>query len=244
MPRLRTRTVVGAAATCAVVVAGATILGANLASAASEHVLRERGTETPPTPPAVTGAVTNQVALAPIVATWPDSYTVVGTKSEPLYTERIAYTREGDLFVLRIEAIAQGDSPLGTQRGAVRVADDGTVSWMSGCVKNASACADDTALRGFLTTAALVGLERTGRLPEVGTARALHETPVVCVDDDDVHPDASPSTAGLDPCFSVATGALLGHWSAASAAFVGPTLAPGFVETLGVDRALVTEVLP
>ncbi len=235
MPRLRARTVTVAAAACAVVVAGATIVGANLASATSTGAAAADP---------VAATLPSPVELAPIVAAWPDSYTVVGTKSEPLYTERIAYAREGDLFVLRIEAIAQGDSTLGIQRGAVRVADDGTVAWVSGCTKDASTCADDPALRGFLTTAALVGLERAGRLPEIGTARALHGTPVVCVADDDVHPDAPPSTAGLDPCFSVATGALLGHWSSASAAFVGPTLAPGFVESIDVDRALFAEVLP
>lgn len=234
MPRLRARTVTVAAAACAVAVAGATLLGAHLASASP--------TGAASTDPVI-ATLSSQVPLAPIVEAWPDSYTVVGSKSEPLYTERIEYAREGDLFVLRIEAIAQGDSPLGTQRGAVRVADDGTVTWVSGCTKDAASCADDPALRGFLTTAALVGLERSGRLPDTGTARVLHGTPVVCVGDDDVHPDASPSTAGLDPCFSVATGALLGHWSSASRAFVGPTLAPGFVETVRSDDALFTAVL-
>lgn len=241
MSRLRARTVAVAAAACAVVFAGATIVGANLANAVTPSGASDSGVGTSATP---VSSAPSRVDLAPIVAAWPDSYTVVGTKSEPLYTERIAFTREGDLFVLRIEALAQGDSPLGTQRGAVRVADDGTVTWVSGCTKDAASCADDPALRGFLTTAALIGLERAGRLPEAGTARTLHGAPVVCVGDDHVHPDAAPATAGLDPCFSVVTGALLGHWSAASAAFVGPTLAPGFVESVAVDRALVAEVLP
>lgn len=234
MLRLRARTLTVAAVVCAV--AGGSVAGAHLAASASSS---DASVIDP-----VVATLPVRVPLAPIVASWPDSYTVVGSKSEPLYTERIASAREGDLFVLRIEAIAQGDSRLGTQRSAVRVAADGSVAWVAGCLKAAASCASDPALRGFLTTAALVGLERAGRLPDVGTARALHGTPVVCVEDVEVHPDASPSTAGLDPCFSAATGALLGHWSARSAAFVGPTLAPGFVETVAVDSALVTDVLP
>ncbi len=232
MPRLRARTVTVAAVACALVVVGATIAGASIATASATASLP------------VIATVASDVPLAPIVSDWPDSYSVVGGKSEPLYTERIASSRNGDLFALRIDAIGQGDAPLGTQRGAVRVTDDGTVTWVSGCTKDAGACADDPALRGFLTTAALVGLDRAGRLPEAGVMRTLHATPVVCVDDDAVHPHAAPSTAGLDPCFSVATGALLGHWSAASAAFVGPTLAPGFREEVTVDAPLFAEVLP
>ena len=246
MPRLRVRMVTGATAVCALVVVGATMAGASLANASHAGAGATAGLavdEAAATSPVI-ATISSRVPLAPVVAAWPDSYSVVGSKSEPLYTERIAYSREGDLFALRIDAIAQGDASLGTQRGAVRVQDDGTVTWVSGCTKDAATCADDRALRGFLATAALVGLDRAGRLPDTGTARTLHGTPVVCVGDDAVHPDALPSTAGLDACFSVATGALLGHWSGASAAFVGPTLAPGFVESVDVDRALFAEVLP
>lgn len=244
MPRLRARVVTAAAVACALLVAGATIAGASIASASLAGAVGtgvETSHDAAPSP--VIATITSQVPLAPIVAEWPDSYSVLGSKSEPLYTERITYARDGDLFALRIDAIAQGDASLGTQRGAVRVANDGTVTWVSGCTKDPATCADDRALRGFLTTAALVGLDRAGRLPDTGTARTLHGTPVVCVGDDAVHPDAPPSTAGLDPCFSVVTGALLGHWSAASAAFVGPTLSPGFVETIDVDPALFAEVV-
>lgn len=232
MRRARAGKATVAAAALALLVVGASAVGAGIANASGNVDVEPVG-----------AAVAREVGLASIVAEWPDSYSVVGGKSEPLYTERITFSRDDDLFALRIEVIAQGDTALGTQRGAVRVAAAGTVTWVAGCTKDAAACADDPALRGFLTTAALIGLERTGRLPETGTARALHGTPVVCVDDDAVHPDSAPSIAGLDPCFSVATGALLGHWSAASAAFVGPTLAAGFAETGERDDALFAEVL-
>ena len=231
----RARKVTVAGAAFAFFVAGAAVTGAGIANA--------RGTtDTDGDVKSTAIALAGEVSLAPIVAEWPDAYSVAGSKSEPLYTERITFSRDADLFVLRIEVIAQGDTALGTQRGAVRVAGDGTITWVAGCTKDAAACENDPALRGFLTTAALVGLERTGRLPETGTARALHGTPVVCVDDDAVHPDTAPSIAGLAPCFSIATGALLGHWSAASAAFVGPTLAPGFAETSERDEALFGEL--
>ena len=217
----------------ALLVAGASVAVAGIANASGDADAKP-----------ATVALVGEVALAPIVAAWPDVYSVVGSKSEPLYTERITFSRDDDLFALRIDVIAQGDTALGTQRGAVRVAGDGTITWVAGCTKDTAACADDPALRGFLTTGALVGLERTGRLPETATARELHGTPVACVDDAAVHPDSAPSIAGLDPCFSVATGALLGHWSTASAAFVGPTLAPGFAETDERDDALFGEVFP
>lgn len=168
------------------------------------------------------------VELAPLVAGWSAHWHVTGTKSEPLYTERIDVRRDGDAFRARIEVIAQGDSTLGTQRSAVSVDASGTIAWIDGCTKSAADCQDDTELRGFLATAALVSLDREGRLPATGTARSLHGTPVVCVPDDELHPDAAPATIRLDPCFDRTTGAVLAHWSPDSAAFVGATLAPGF----------------
>jgi hypothetical protein len=174
-------------------------------------------------------AATDQVPLASLVASWPSQYEVTGMKSEPLYTEHIDIVRDGDAFDLRIDVLAQGDAALGTQHDVVEVAADGTVSWVSGCGKTAELCADDPALRGFLATAALLGLARAERLPESGTARTVHGVDVVCVDDASLHPDAAPAHVRLDPCFHRATGAVLAHWSPDSEAFVGATLAPGAV---------------
>ncbi|MEV7692154.1 hypothetical protein AB0N73_02355 [Microbacterium sp. NPDC089189] len=176
-------------------------------------------------------ATDDRVELATVVASWPAAYEATGMKSEPLYTEHIAVSRDDDTFRVRIEVLGQGDAALGTQDSTVRVADDGTVSWVSGCTKTPALCADDTQLRGFLATAALVGLDRQGRLPATGTARDLHGTAVVCVADADLHPDAAPATVRLDPCFDRATGAVVGHYSPGSDAFVGATLAPGFTVT-------------
>jgi hypothetical protein len=178
----------------------------------------------------VTGAAfadTDRVPLAPLVASWPETYAVQGMKSEPLYTEHIDITRSGDVFDVRIEVLAQGDAALGTQHDVVAVDADGTVSWSTGCGKTPALCADDTELRGFLATAALVGLARADRLPETGVAREVHGRAVVCVEDGALHPDAAPAHVRLDPCFDRATGAVLAHWSPDSAAFVGATLAPG-----------------
>ncbi len=179
----------------------------------------------------VARAATDQVPLAPLVDAWPASYTVVGAKSEPLYTEHIRISRDADEFRVRIDVRAQGDAALGIQESAVRLGADGVVSWDAGCVKSAELCADDTALRGFLATAALLGLARQDRLPATGTPRELHGTDVVCVSDAELHPDAAAATVRLDPCFDRATGAVLAHWSPDSAAFVGATLAPGFTVT-------------
>lgn len=172
-------------------------------------------------------AATDRVALAPLVAGWPDAYSVQGQKSEPLYTEHIDLRRSGDAFTVRIDVRAQGDAALGVQQSAVTVGEDGSVSWQTGCEKTAALCADDTELRGFLATAALIGLDRRGVLPATGTARTVHGHAVVCVDDAALHPDAAPAEVRLDPCFDRATGAVLAHWSPDSAAFVGATFAPG-----------------
>jgi len=184
------------------------------------------------------------VALAPVVAGWPDAYTVTGAKSEPLYTEHIAVTRDGDRFALRIDAVSQGDAALGTQRAAVAVTPDGRVAWTSGCVKDAAACASDPALRGFLATAALEALAARDALPATGVARTVHGARVVCVDDAALHPDASAAAVALDPCFSIGTGAVLAHFSAASDAFVGATLAPGFRESPEPDPLLLAGAAP
>ncbi|WP_382306925.1 hypothetical protein [Herbiconiux sp. UC225_62] len=179
--------------------------------------------------PTVDGA---EIALAPIVAAWPQGYTVTGTKSEPLYVEHITSTRDGDLYSVTIDVVAQGDSPLGVQKSAVRLTSDGGIRWIDGCTKTAADCLDDPGLRGFLSQAALLGaLERHVLTADAtGVARTLHGHPVVCVTDAALHPDAPPVVEGLDPCFSISTGALLGHWSTPSAAFVGPTLAEGLVD--------------
>lgn len=173
------------------------------------------------------------VALAPIVAAWPETYTVTGTKSEPLYVEHITSTRDGDRYDLTIDVKSQGKSALGVQTGAVSLEADGSIRWIDGCSKPAADCLDDPGLRGFLSQAAVLAAERTGSLPATGVARTLHGHPVVCVSDRALYPDSPPTVEGLDPCFSIASGALLGHWSADSAAFVGPTLAEGFSDLPG-----------
>jgi len=211
--RRRDGIVVAASAAAAVVVASA-ITGSALA----------------PSPP-------SSVELAPVVAAWPDSYDVRGTKAEPLYTELIHVARDGDRFEVTIDVRGQGDAELGTQHGAVRVDPDGRITWTDGCGKSAALCADDTALRGFLATAAVLGLSRDGRLPAVGELRELHGTPVICIDDEALHPDAGPAAVALDPCFERSSGAVVAHWSPDSAAFVGATLADGFTVTTGTPSS-------
>jgi hypothetical protein len=177
--------------------------------------------------PAAAPADGAEVELAPLVAAWPDGYTVTGTKSEPLYVEHITSTRDGAVYRLRIDVKSQGESALGVQTGEVALEPDGRIRWIDGCTKTAAECLDDPGLRGFLSQAALLAADRTGTLPATGVARTLHGHPVVCVPDLALHPDAPPTVDGLDPCFSIATGALLGHFSTDSDAFVGPTLAEG-----------------
>jgi hypothetical protein len=185
----------------------------------------------------------HEVALAPIVHGWGEGYEVSGAKSEPLYIEHISSTRVGDTFAVRIEVLAQGDTALGTQESAVRVTAQGRVEWIVGCTMAVSVCADDPALRGFLAPAAMLALQRTGRLPETGTARTLAGTPVVCIDDSALYPRAPAATTDLQPCFSQKSGALLGHYSEVDGDFIGSTLEAGLVDKATPSPDLLASIL-
>ncbi|WNM28185.1 hypothetical protein RN607_04060 [Demequina capsici] len=178
------------------------------------------------------------VAVAPLVAAWPTSFTVTATKSEPGYIEHLTLTRDADAFALRIELEAQGTHGGGTSLAVVHVADDGTLAWTDGCAVDDCDHADD--LRGFLSTAVLVSAEREGRLPDRATLRTLGDHRVVCLTDAQLHP-ADTAILDLQPCFSVATGAVLGHWSDAAGGFVGATMsATSIVESDAPDLELLT----
>ncbi len=133
---------------------------------------------------------------------------------------------------------------MGVQSEVIDVTPGGQVVWRSGCTKTPAECADDPALQGFLASAALHALAVRGALPARGTARDFRGSAVVCVDDAALHPAAPPPVVALDPCFSRATGAVLAHWSPASAAFVGATLAPGFHESASPDPVLLAQTSP
>lgn len=168
--------------------------------------------------------------FATIVDAWPDSYTVTATKSEPGYVEHITTSRDGDAFALRIALEAQGSNAGGTSLATVQVGADGAVRWTSGCA--AADCEDDQTLRGFLATASVLSAAREGRLPATAVIRRLGDHEVACVADGDLFPGAT-SRAQLDPCFSVQTGAVLGHYSDVNATFVGATMAPGSIAESG-----------
>lgn len=209
-----------------VVVLAAVVVAAGALLPGSEHPVSATSETSVSTE--TDGAV---VELAPIVAGWPDGYTVTGTKSEALYVEHITSVRSGPSFSLTIDVKSQGESALGVQTSRVEVLPGGGIRWTDGCRKSEAECLDDPALRGFLTQAALLGAEEKGALPATAVARTLHGHPVVCVSDVELHPASPPVIDGLDPCFSRSTGAVLGHYSLQSGAFVGPTLAEGFTDT-------------
>lgn len=168
--------------------------------------------------------------FAPIVAAWPDSYTVTGTKSEPGYVEHITTSRDGDRFALEIVIEAQGTGAGGASLAEVAVDSAGTVRWTAG--SDEGDCADDDAVRGFLATASVLSAQRQGRLPVTATIRRLGDHEVACVADGDLFPGTrTAASPALDPCFSVDTGAVLGHYSDVNASFVGPTMSPGSISS-------------
>ena len=180
------------------------------------------------------------VPLDRLIAGWPTSYTVTATKSEPQYVEHITTTRDGDRFALEIVIQAQGSSAGGSSLAEVAVSTEGIVSWTTGCSE--PDCSDDNSVRGFLAAAALLSADREDRLPATAVLRQLGDHEVACVSDSELFPaSAATALARLDPCFSVETGAVLGHYSIVNAAFVGPTMSAGSIaETVVPSPALFT----
>ena len=193
------------------------------------------------TPAAAGAADSDTVELAGIVAQWPHAYTVTATKSEPTYVEHITSTRDGDDFALEIVMTAQGTGAGGTSHAQVHVSADGAIVWGQGCT--ASDCDDARTLRGFLSTALIVSAQQQGRLPATGTLRTLGSHDVVCVTDAALHPDA-PATLDLEPCFSVTTGAVLGHYSPQVAAFVGATMSATTIDESSQPAARLLAGVP
>lgn len=165
---------------------------------------------------AATVAEAAPVDIAAWVRTWPDRFSVAGDKNEPTYLAAIDIARDGDRFTIT------GGAPAWAERSteAISVAADGRLS--HAVCPRAMRCDDGRVPSGFLAQAALLGAARAGR--PLGTAEpvAYGARRVLCIDAERLG-IAEPI---LDPCFDVATGAVLAQRHRLSGAFDGPSLDP------------------
>ncbi len=153
------------------------------------------------------------VALARI---WPTAFQVRGDKNEPTYLAAIDIVREGDLFTIT------GGAPAWAARSteAIEVLPDGTLAHRI-CPKGMDCHAGDMP-SGFLATAALLAALRKGKALGTASSQPYGTRSVVCVPADRLG-IAEPV---LDPCFDVATGAVLAQRHRLSGRFDGPSLDP------------------
>jgi hypothetical protein len=154
--------------------------------------------------------------LNDLVASWPTTYTLDGTKGVGTWVEVVGVTRRGDVFELR------GGAPRGARQHVerVRVAPDGRLSDADRSTLTVPAP------RGFLATASLVAAARQGI--------DLGEAPVVTYANRDVVCVPAGALRSLQgdhqPCVDVDTGAVLAHRHTGSGRFDGPTLDPWSID--------------
>jgi hypothetical protein len=169
--------------------------------------------------------------LGATVASWPEQFTVTGTKSEPSYIEHVTYGRVGDRFGLTIELQPQGRQGGGTTHTVLDVGADGAIT-VASCTGDCSG----PVVQGFLATASVLASARRGRLPASAHETTYADRKILCVD------NAALGTiaAVLDPCLDAETGALIAQRSRHDGTFAGPTLDEGSIRvTDQPDPALV-----
>jgi hypothetical protein len=158
------------------------------------------------------------VALGPLVASWPDRFELTGTKGVETWVEHVHVVRDGERFVLT------GGAPRGEvqQVRTVEVVGDRIVE--TPCPDDGgsgTSCAIEPSV-GFLSTAALVAATERAELPLELPVLDYAGRSVVC-------PPArllGIERAALDPCFDLATGAVLAQRDPDLGEFGGPSLDP------------------
>jgi len=141
------------------------------------------------------------VDIATVARAWTMDFTVLGSKTEPTFVEHVEYGRLGDRFILRGD-IAGDD--LGVT--AYDVTANGVVSVVA-CPAS-SECT--SAPNGFLSTVMVVAAARAGRLHGSADLASYAGRQAMCVPLEAIQPRLNMPVV-LDPCFDVATGAVLAH---------------------------------
>lgn len=156
-----------------------------------------------------------RVDVAAVARRWTTDFSVRGMKTEPTFIEQVQYTRAGDRFSLDASIHGQAVGQL-----ALDLAADGEVTLVA--CPTTSGC-PDLPPNGFLSTVAALAALRAGRLAGQGELAAFAGRDVVCVPLEQIQPRLT-SPAVMDPCFDVATGAVLAHRRRFDHQFGGATL--------------------
>lgn len=159
-------------------------------------------------------ALANTIDLANTVAHWPADFDLRGSKTEPTWVEYVRVVRHGNLFVL------EGGGLHGAEQTveAVRVSSDGRIVHVA-CPPIMD-CSTGAPLSGFLAIAELVGLVRRGELSGSVATIPFGDRLVFCLPAERL----GVVEPILDPCFDVATGAVVAQRARTDQSFSGPTL--------------------
>lgn len=156
------------------------------------------------------------VRLADVAASWPDSYTVTGTKTEPTYIEHVTIMRNDDVFTVAGGAMVNMEPSI----ESVRLGTDGTIEHV--VCPTAMDCSVSRPLSGFLATASVLSAARSGRLTASVVPQPFGDRTVVCIPAEQIGID----TPVLDPCLDTETGAVLAQRHRRSGTYDGPTFDP------------------
>lgn len=174
------------------------------------------------------GSVRSQpqtVELAALARSWSSDWTVIGTKTEPTYIEKVRISRRGDRFTL--------DADISGERlGRIEMSVDGHGRVAVLACPRALSC--DVRPAGFLATVQFLAAARRGELGGSAPVLRYAGREVACVPVDLLRGNADAgggSTVGLravvDPCFDTLTGAVFAQRSRDDGSFSGPTLDEG-----------------
>jgi hypothetical protein len=155
-----------------------------------------------------------QIDVSKIADVWPDHFDLTGTKTEPTWVEHVRLTRRGDTFRLEGGGLAGLEQSL----EVVQLTRAGEVRHVT-CPAMRD-CSDREALSGFLASAQLLAYHRAGRLSGSATVVAYGDRHVFCLPGEMI----GVQDPILDPCFDLATGAVLAQRHRNDGSFGGPSL--------------------
>ena len=174
-----------------------------------------------------TPAAPKPVELVDVAATWTQSYTVTGIKTEPTYIEHVTITRNDDVFTVAGGAMVHMEPSV----ESVRLDDSGRIEHI--VCPAAMDCTTPRPLTGFLATASVLSAARSGRLTGSVIPQTFGNRTVVCVPAEQI----GVADPVLDPCLDLETGAVLAQRHRRSGTYDGPTFDPWSVTVTALRAA-------
>jgi hypothetical protein len=155
-----------------------------------------------------------RVDIGRIADQWPERFDLVGSKTEPTWVEYVKLSRRGDLFLL------EGGGLAGLEQAVegVEVDKNGTIRHVH-CPPMRD-CSDSGPLSGFLASAQFVAYHRAGLLSGSADVVAYGDRHVFCLPGEAI----GVKDPILDPCFDLATGAVLAQRHRSDGSWSGPSL--------------------